>query len=63
MSILQSTQFDIQTLAITTRDGRLGFDVRAIFEELNIFDNLLMPCMSGNIVITDAVGLSSKLKL
>ena len=62
MSILQSTQFDIQTLAITTRDGRLGFDVRAIFEELNIFDNLLMPCMSGNIVIRDARGLASKLQ-
>ena len=62
MAILQSTQFDIQKLAITTRDGRLGFDIRAIFEELNIFDNLMMPCMSGNIVIRDARGFASKMQ-
>lgn len=62
MAILQSTQFDIQKLAITTRDGRLGFDIRNIFEELNIFDNILMPCMSGNIVIRDAVGFATKMQ-
>ena len=61
MSIIQSTQFEIQNLAITTRDGSLGFDVRSIFEELNIFDNLLMPCMSGNIVLRDATGFASKI--
>jgi hypothetical protein len=62
MAILQSTQFNIQKLAITTRDGRLGFDIRSIFEELNIFDNLLMPCMSGNIVIRDAIGFATKMQ-
>lgn len=61
MAILQSTQFDIQKLAITNRQGTVGFDIRTIFEEINIFDNLLMPCMSGNIVIRDGRGLASKL--
>lgn len=61
MSILQSTQFEIKKLAITTRDGSKGFDIKSVFEELNIFDNIMMPCMSGNIVIRDAVGLASKI--
>lgn len=61
MSILQSTQYDIIKLAITTKDGRLGFDVRQVFEEINLFESLLMPCMSGNIVIRDATGFASKI--
>jgi hypothetical protein len=61
MAILQSTQFDIKKLAITNRDGSKGFDIKSVFEELSIFDNIMMPCMSGNIVIKDAVGLASKI--
>jgi hypothetical protein len=61
MSVIQSTQFEIRKLAIASKDGTQGFDVRAIFEELNLFDSLLMPCMSGNIVIRDAVGFASKI--
>ena len=61
MSILQSTQFEIKKLAITNRDGSKGFDIKGVFEELSIFDNIMMPCMSGNIVIKDAVGLASKI--
>jgi hypothetical protein len=61
MAILQSTQFEIKKLAITNRDGSKGFDIKGVFEELSIFDNIMMPCMSGNIVIKDAVGLASKI--
>jgi hypothetical protein len=61
MSVLQSTQFEIKKLAITSTDGSQGYDVRAIFEELNLFDSMLMPCMSGNIVIRDAIGLASSI--
>ena len=61
MSILQSTQFDIKKLAIVSKDGTQGFDVRSIFEELNLFDSMLMPCMSGSIVIRDAIGFASSI--
>ena len=55
----QSTQFEIKKLAIVSKFGT--FDVSGIFAELNIFDSILMPCMSGNIVIKDAIGLSKRL--
>jgi hypothetical protein len=32
-----------------------------MFDELNIYDSILMPCMSGNVLIRDAIGLSKKL--
>ena len=34
-----------------------------IFDELNLFDNMLTPCMSGNILVTDATNIKDKLKL
>jgi len=39
-----------------------SFDVTQIFDELNIYENMLYPVMSGNIVITDATGFSSHMK-
>lgn len=57
--IKQTTQFEIKKLAIVSKFGT--FDVSGIFAELNIFDSILMPCMSGNIVIKDAIGLSKRL--
>lgn len=62
MSLNQSTQFVVKNLAITSFDGQRRFDVRAIYDELNIFDNLMSPVMSGNILIRDAIGLSNKIK-
>jgi hypothetical protein len=57
--IQKSTQFKVNELVIVTKGG--GIDIAPIFEELSIFDSLLMPVMSGNILISDSVGLSSKL--
>ena len=61
MSILQTTQFEIQQLSVKSFDGTREYDIRQIFEEINIFDNVMMPCMSGNIVIKDAVGFATKI--
>ena len=55
----QSTQFEIKKLAIVSKFGT--FDISGVFAELNIFDSILMPCMSGNIAIKDSIGLSKKL--
>lgn len=57
--IPQSTSFEIQSIKITTNYGEV--DVRAMFMEINLFDGVLQPCMSGNIIIQDAVGLANKL--
>jgi hypothetical protein len=55
----QSTQSSIKVLEI--RSGGITFDIKAIFQELNIFDTILFPVVSGNIVILDANNLSSKI--
>ena len=61
MALLQSTQFEIRKLTISYNDGRDVIDIRGIFEELSVFDSMLMPCMSGNILIRDGVGLASEI--
>jgi hypothetical protein len=58
-SVKKSTQFKINELVIMTKAGPI--DVAGIFEELNLFDSILMPVTSGSILIRDSVGLSGKL--
>jgi len=59
IEVQKSTQFKINELAIVTKAGSI--DISSIYEELNIFDSMMMPVMSGNILIKDSVGLSGKL--
>ena len=58
-AVKKSTQFHINELVLVTKGGNI--DISAIYEELNIFDSLLSPVMTGNILIKDANGLSTKL--
>jgi hypothetical protein len=58
-NIKNSNQFTINELVIVTKGGRI--DISTIYAELNIFDSIFMPVMSGNILITDSLGLSGKL--
>lgn len=58
-AINKSTQFKINELTIVTKAGNI--DITSIFEELNIFDSLLMPVMSGTIMVKDSIGLSGRL--
>ena len=57
--IKKSTQFHINELVLVTKGGNI--DISKIYEEINIFDSLLTPVMTGNIMIRDANGLSSRL--
>ena len=57
--VKKSTQFKINELVIVTKGGPI--DVSAIYEEINIFDSILLPVMNGNILIKDSVGLSGRL--
>lgn len=59
LSLTKSTQFRINELSIVTKGGPI--DISVIYEEINLFDSLFLPVMSGNILISDSVGLSSML--
>lgn len=59
IEINQTTDYTINELIIVTKHGNI--DISGIFEEINIYDSIMTPCMSGNIVIRDAVGLSVNL--
>jgi hypothetical protein len=52
-----STQFTITELFLITKIGKI--DIRGCYEEINIFDSILNPCMSGNILIRDASSLTN----
>jgi hypothetical protein len=60
-NLRQPTQFTVKSLLLVTKFGNI--DVRAIYQELNIFDSMFMPCMRGNILILDSVGMAEKLFL
>lgn len=53
------SKFSINELAIVTKAGKL--DISKIFQELNIFDSLLSPVMTGAVIVADSIGLSAKL--
>jgi hypothetical protein len=59
LEVKKSTQFKINELVIATKAGNI--DIANIYEEINLFDSLFVPVMSGNIMIKDSVGLSGKL--
>jgi len=55
----ESTQVKIRKIDIISNIGTI--DVTAIFQELNIYDTIFFPCVSGNIVILDTNNISEKL--
>lgn len=58
-NLIQPTDFIINELALVTKAGKIS--LRDIYEEINIHESMLSPCISGSIIINDAIGLSSKL--
>ena len=54
----KSTEFLVKELSIITKDGLI--DITSIYQEINIFDSLLSPVMTGSILLTDATGLSNR---
>lgn len=59
--INSTLEYEIHNLVLVTKYG--NYEIRDIFLELNIYDHILYPCMSGNIVILDSNGLMNKLSL
>jgi hypothetical protein len=59
IDIKKSTQFVITDLYLDTKIGKI--DLKGLFEEINIFDSIFNPCMSGNILIKDSLTLSNSI--
>jgi hypothetical protein len=59
VTLKDSTQFRVKRISIMTKGGAI--DVAPLYDEINIYDSLFMPMLSGNILITDTVGLSKAL--
>ena len=51
----KSTQFVVKELKIVTKGG-IDIDIKNIFVEINIFDTILFPVMSGKLLINDSLG-------
>lgn len=61
-TLVQTTQFSIKELHLILPGQSNRFDLSSVFQELNLFDNIFTPCVSGNILITDAYNLVEKFK-
>ena len=57
LTLTHSTQYVISSLTLSTKLG--NFDIKGIFKEINLFDSILTPCMSGHIIIEDSSNMSS----
>ncbi len=53
------SNFVIKELSLVYKDKKI--DISGLFQELNIHDSILLPCVHGNVVILDSRGLTDKL--
>ena len=58
-NLKETSQLTIRKIEIISNIGTL--DVTAIFQELNIYDTIFFPSMSGNIVILDSNNISGQM--
>jgi hypothetical protein len=61
LNLSQSTQFKIKDLTLITKLGNVN--ITGVYQEINIYESMFMPSIRGDILIQDAIGLSSKLLL
>ena len=59
-TITQTSQFVIEELSIVTKKDQI-LDITAMYVEIDIFDSIYSPCITGSILIQDSVNLSEKL--
>jgi hypothetical protein len=59
MNLIEPTQYRIEEMFIITKGGPIS--IENMFEELNLFDSLFLPVISGNILIVDTKQMIKKL--
>lgn len=60
MNPINTTDFEIVKLQLILKTGQI-FDLRPMYQEINLFDSIFFPCLTGNILLTDAIGLISNI--
>ena len=59
LEIKDSGQFKVNEIIVVTKAGPI--DITSIYIELNVHDSILLPAMSGSVLIVDSIGLTGKL--
>lgn len=59
LDFYKSTGFRIRQLDLIDKQGN-STTLTGFYQELNIFDSIFQPCLNGNILINDSVGLSDR---
>lgn len=59
----QTTDFRVRHFFIKIPQTNTVYDLTGVFQELNLYDSLFMPCMSGNVLIADSLDLRGKLNI
>lgn len=57
----KASDFVIKELSLVYKQKKV--DISGLFQELNIYDSIFLPCLHGNIVVVDAKSLTEKLSL
>lgn len=60
--LIYSADYQITTLSIVTSDGTV-VDIKTLAVEINLYEDLFSPCMSGSILMGDAIDLISNFKI
>ncbi len=60
--INQAIEFTIDEAIIISASGR-HVDIRPLMEELNVFEDLFSPCITGNLILTDSNNMINTLPL
>jgi hypothetical protein len=60
--VSNALKFRINEMSLILKDGQ-ELDISSIFEEVNLFDNLFVPCMTANIVVRDGLNIAELIKL
>ncbi len=61
-AIFSSLQYFVKEMTIILPSGKV-IDLTNVFGELNFYENMFTPCQSGNVLITEALGLYDKLDI
>ena len=56
-----TTGFEIISLDIVLKNGK-EISLKGLYQEINLYDSVFSHCLTGNILITDSIGLINNLQ-
>ncbi len=56
-----TTGFEIISLDIVLKNGQ-EISLKGLYQEINLYDSVFSHCLTGNILITDSIGLINSLQ-